>query len=250
MIIKEYKGNLILLLAAMIWGVGFVFQKVGMDYIGPFTFSASRFLLGAVSLIPLMVVFNKQPKNKTGIKLIEKPKLKSNDLMIGGFFCGLALFLGASFQQVGIIGTSAGKTGFITALYIVIVPLFGIFMKKKVSYPTWLGICIAVVGLYLLTIKHGFSIQPYDGIVLIGTAFWALQIVLIDIYVDKVDILKLSFAQFITAGLFSAAVALLIEKPELNSILACSSAILFMSFYPLIFLQTHSNSIHFTKRTS
>ena len=228
MLIKKYKGNFILLFAAIIWGIGFVFQKIGMDYIGPFTFCALRFLLGAVSLVPVMMILDKQSKRKAGIQVKEKLKLKTKDLPIGGFFCGLALFLGASFQQIGIIGTSAGKTGFITALYIVIVPLFGIFMNKKVSFQTWLGISIAVIGFYLLTIKQGFSVQPYDGIVLIGTIFWALQIVLIDIYVEKVDILRLSFFQFLTAGLLSAVAALVLEKPELSSILACSTALLYM----------------------
>ncbi|MEI8216931.1 MAG: DMT family transporter [Eubacteriales bacterium] len=217
-----------LLLAAIIWGTGFVFQKIGMNYIGPFTFGALRFLLGAVSLIPVMIIFDNQSKKKAGIQVKGKLNLKTKEMMIGGFFCGLALFLGASFQQIGIIGTSAGKTGFITALYIVIVPLFGIFMNKKVSFPTWLGIGIAIIGLYLLTIKQGFSVQPYDGIVLIGTIFWALQIVLIDIYVEKVDILRLSFVQFLTAGMFSAVAALALEKPELSSIIACSAVVLYM----------------------
>ncbi len=215
-------------MAAIIWGTGFVFQKIGMNYIGPFTFGALRFLLGAVSLIPVMIIFDNQSKKKAGIQVKGKLNLKTKEMMIGGFFCGLALFLGASFQQIGIIGTSAGKTGFITALYIVIVPLFGIFMNKKVSFPTWLGIGIAIIGLYLLTIKQGFSVQPYDGIVLIGTIFWALQIVLIDIYVEKVDILRLSFVQFLTAGMFSAVAALALEKPELSSIIACSAVVLYM----------------------
>jgi len=228
MLINKYKGNFILLIAAMIWGVGFVFQKVGMDYIGPFTFGALRFLLGAISLVPVMLVFDKHSKGKKETQLVEQPKRKKNGMLMGGFLCGLALFVGASFQQIGIVGTTAGKTGFITALYIVIVPLFGILMKKKTTFPTWLGICIAVMGLYFLTIKQGFSIQPYDGIVLIGTVFWALQIVLIDIYVDKGDFLKLSFYQFATAGLLSSVAAVLVEKPDLNNILACSTAILFM----------------------
>jgi drug/metabolite transporter (DMT)-like permease len=226
---KQLKGDLILLITAIIWGTSFVAQKLGMNFIQPFTFGASRFLLGAVVLIPVILIFDSLSKRKENAEVIEKKKLKfkTKDLLIGGALCGGALFLGASTQQWGIVYTTAGKAGFITALYIVLVPLFGIFMRKKVGMLTWIGVAIAVAGLYLLTIKEGLTIQIGDAIILIGTVFWALQIIVVDAYVDKTDGLKLSFVQFVTAGLLSAIAAIMFEKPEIKSIIACAGPIIY-----------------------
>ena len=226
---RQLKGNLLLLITAIIWGTSFVTQKLGMNYIEPFTFGASRFLLGAVVLLPVIWIFDGIGKKKEAASTEASAKLRFNNrhLLIGGALCGGALFLGASCQQWGIVSTTAGKAGFITALYIVLVPLFGLFMKKRVPVFTWIGVGIAVAGLYLLCITEGFSIQKGDAIVLVGTIFWALQIIVVDAYVDKVDGLKLSFAQFVVAGLLSAVAALLFEKPSLEAILACGGPILY-----------------------
>lgn len=226
---KQSKGNFILLITAIIWGTSFVSQKLGMNYIEPFTFGASRFLLGAASLIPVILILEALDKRKEGTEGsdIEKRKFKTRDLLIGGTLCGSALFLGASTQQWGIVYTSAGKAGFITALYIVLVPLFGIFRHRKVDFFTWLGVGFAVAGLYLLTIQEGFSIQKGDAIVMIGTVFWALQIIIVDDYVDKTDALKLSFVQFVTAGLLSMIAAMLFENPKIESIAACAGPIIY-----------------------
>lgn len=227
---KHLKGELILLITAIIWGTSFISQKLGMNYVEPFTFGASRFLLGALFLFFVSQAFDyysKKNRLKQGLAL--PPKTDVKVLLKSGILCGVALFLGASFQQWGIVETTAGKAGFITALYIVIVPLLGLFMKKKVGWLTWLGIGVAVIGLYLLCVKEGFSIQRGDAIVLVGTLFWALQIVFVDMYVDQVDGLKLSCMQFVVAGLLSAVSAFIFETPQLGQIIACGGLLLYMA---------------------
>jgi len=220
---KQLKGDLLLLITAIIWGTSFVSQKLGMNYIEPFTFGASRFLLGAVVLIPVIIFFDRTNKKTTKTKV----ELKRKDLLMGGLLCGGALFMGASFQQWGIVGTSAGKAGFITALYIVLVPIFGLFMNKKVNLLTWFGVALAIFGLYLLTIQKGFTLERGDALVLIGTVFWAFQIIFVDMFVDKVDALKLSFIQFVAAGFLSAMAAMIFETPELSAILEGSAVIIY-----------------------
>ncbi len=221
---KNIKGELMLILTAVIWGTSFVSQKLGMNYVEPFTFGASRFLLGALVLIPVILIFDRN-NNKNNVKANDAYSRK--DLITGGILCGSALFLGASFQQIGIVYTTAGKAGFITALYIVLVPLFGLFMKKKISKLVWFGVALATGGLYLLCIKEGFTIQVGDAIVMAGTIFWALQILIVDAYNDKTQGLKLSCAQFITAGILSAVAALIFENPSLTTIIECAGPILY-----------------------
>lgn len=167
---RNVKGNLILLLTAIIWGTSFISQKLGMNYIEPFTFGASRFLLGAGALIPIILIFDRLNKKKKDVE-IEEHKFSNKDLLRGGVLCGVAVFLGASLQQWGLVYTTAGKAGFITALYVVIVPLFGIFMHKKIDFITWIGVALAIIGLYFLCIQEGFSMQKGDAIVLMGTIF-------------------------------------------------------------------------------
>ncbi len=222
---KNIKGELMLILTAVIWGTSFVSQKLGMNYVEPFTFGASRFLLGALVLIPVILIFDRSNNKNNGKAINDSYSRK--DLITGGILCGSALFLGASFQQIGIVYTTAGKAGFITALYIVLVPLFGLFMKKKISRLVWFGVALATGGLYLLCIKEGFTIQVGDAIVMAGTIFWALQILIVDAYNDKTQGLKLSCAQFITAGILSAVAALIFENPSLTTIIECAGPILY-----------------------
>ena len=224
---RNFKGDLILLLTAIIWGTSFISQKLGMNYIEPFTFGASRFLLGAGALIPVILIFDGLNKKKKDVGIEEEHKFSNKDLLRGGVLCGIAVFLGASCQQWGIVYTTAGKAGFITALYVVIVPLFGIFMHKKIDLLTWIGVALAVIGLYFLCIQEGLSMQKGDAIVLIGTIFWALQIVIVDVYADKTEGLKLSFVQFVTAGILSAIAAVIFETPDISSIIDCAGPILY-----------------------
>ncbi|AIF49970.1 DMT family transporter [Pelosinus sp. UFO1] len=206
------KSNLLLLLAAAIWGFAFVAQRVGMEYVGPFTFNGVRFALGSLSLVPLMFFFNKNPQDKGN----KEQSLKH--VMGAGLLAGAVLFMGASLQQIGLVYTTAGKAAFITCLYIVLVPLVGIFLKQYVSMSTWLGSVIAVAGLYLLCVKDSFSISYGEFLELVGALFWAVHILVIDHFSRKVDVLKLSFFQFVTCSVMSLITAFFIETISINTL--------------------------------
>ena len=151
------KGNVLLFITAAIWGFSFVAQSSAMEHIGPFTFQAIRFLLGAVTLVPLIIVCKKK-----GNAVYNK-----KDMWIGGILCGVTLFIASSFQQIAIAcGASTGKAGFITAMYIIIVPILGVFLKKRVSARIWICAVVALVGLYFLSVKDGFAIEKYDFLLL------------------------------------------------------------------------------------
>ncbi|GMA99026.1 DMT family transporter [Pelosinus sp. IPA-1] len=206
------KSNLLLLLAAAIWGFAFVAQRVGMEYVGPFTFNGVRFALGSLSLVPLMLFYNKNPQD-------EGSKDRSIKHVAGaGLLAGAVLFMGASLQQIGLVYTTAGKAAFITCLYIVLVPLVGVFLKQYVSMSTWLGSIIAVAGLYLLCVKDSFSISYGEFLELVGALFWAVHILVIDHFSRKVDVLKLSFFQFVTCSIMSLITAFFIETISINTL--------------------------------
>ncbi|MBC7196963.1 MAG: DMT family transporter [Deferribacterales bacterium] len=206
---KQLESNLLLLLTAAIWGLAFVAQRVGMDYLGPFTFNAVRFLLGSISLIPAVRIFYRERDlRKIDIKVVKY-----------GILAGIVLFAGSSFQQVGLVYTTAAKAGFITSLYIILVPIMGIVIGQKTNKYIWIGATIAVVGLYLLSIKEDFSIAFGDLLQLIGAFFWATHILLIGEFTNKVNPLRLSQIQFATCSFLSFIVAILFETIELNSII-------------------------------
>lgn len=215
---RESKAVFILLLTAAIWGFAFVAQRLGMEHVGAFTFNAVRFALGSISLLPVIYFFNKQPKNKK--EATEEATVKTT--IKSGLLAGCVLFIAASLQQFGLIYTTAAKAGFITSLYIVLVPLMGIFLKQKTHYKTWIGAVTAVVGLYLLSINEDLTIQFGDLLEIIGAFFWAGHILLIDKFVKNVDPLKLSSVQFAVCSFFSLIVALIFEDVNFAGI---SSAI-------------------------
>ena len=209
---QELKSSLLLLLAAAIWGFAFVAQRVGAKYLGSFTFNGLRFALGSISLIPLIIYFSKNPNEDS------KEDKHWNSAMPAGIVAGCVLFCAASLQQVGIIYTSAGKAGFITGLYIVLVPIFGIALKQRTNLNTWLGAILAVIGLYLLSVNDNFSIAKGDLLEIAGAVFWAIHILVIDHFTRKVDALKLSFVQFATCSILSLTAALIFEKITLTGI--------------------------------
>ena len=221
---RRLQSNLFLLLAAVIWGFSVVSQRVGAQYIGPFAFNGIRFALGSLSLLPLICFLNKKKKTEfqKGINVSELKKA-----FISSIFPGMALYLAASFQQIGLVTTTAGKTSFITGLYIVLVPFFGIFFKQRIGLNTWLGAGLAVVGLYFLTIVGSFSISKGDFLVLIGSFFWAAHILLIDYFSKKVDSLILSAIQFAICSLLSIVTALFIETITLSVIMLAIIPILY-----------------------
>lgn len=207
------------------WGSCFVFQKVGMDYIGPYTLGTFRFIIGGLILLPVIIVYSKLSKN-TKVD-IENAKYNRNTLWVGGILCGVSLFFGATLQQIGLVYTTAGKAAFLTAMEIVIVGFWGIIIEKKLYLNTMTGITLAMLGMYLLCIKSGFSIQFGDVLELIGALFWGVQILLVDKYANLVDSMKLSIIQFIVAGSLSAVCMIIFEKPVMADIYACAIPILY-----------------------
>ena len=199
------KGNLrssaLLLLTACIWGVAFVAQSVGMEYVGPFTFNFVRSILGGLVLIPCIFFLKREKKAKAEKVSEEEKKAQRKTLLAGGICCGVALCLASNFQQIGIQYTTVGKAGFITACYIVIVPVIGLFMKKKCSPMIWLSVLLAVVGLYLLCINEQFSIGYGDILVFVCAILFSVHIQIVDYFSPKVDGVKMSCIQFLVCGL-------------------------------------------------
>ena len=177
---NKTKNTVMLLLTAFIWGVAFVAQSIGMEYVGAFTFNSVRSLIGAAVLLPVIWLFNRNRSDS--VQTAEEKKASSKILITGGICCGILLCLATNFQQFGIKYTTVGKAGFITACYIVIVPILGIFLKKKCSPFIWAAVLLALCGLYLLCIKDGFSIGKGDILVLICAFLFSLHILTIDYF--------------------------------------------------------------------
>ena len=223
---SELKGNLLLMLTALIWGCAFVAQSVSMDYIGPFTFQSVRSLLGAAVLVPVFLILD-AGKKKAGTYQAPTGEEKKT-LLIAGIVCGCIMTVAANLQQIGIQYTSAGKAGFITAMYILIVPVLGLFLKKKVPGRIWLCILIAVVGLYLLSVTEGFSsISKGDIYVLLCALAFSFHIMAVDHYAPLVDGVRLSSIQFLICGVLSGILMFLFEEPNLENILNAAVPILY-----------------------
>lgn len=215
------KNNVLLVLTALIWGCAFVAQSMGMDYVGPFTFNMARFLIGAVVLLPVIWFMDRQ--RKTGAEKGAGQKT----LIIGGICCGIALAVASTLQQWGILFTTVGKAGFITAMYIVIVPLLGIFIGKKVR-PLIIGcVAIAVVGFYFLCMTESLRLGLGDFLVLLCAIAFSIHILVIDHFSPKVDGVKMSAIQFLTAAIISAVPTLLWEQPVFTEILQAWQPVLY-----------------------
>ena len=213
--------DMILLVAAAIWGFAFVAQRMGMDHMGPFAFNGVRFLMGALTLLPLMYWRAKKHSKPEGE--FDTPKM----LLIGGGLAGVLVFLGASTQQVGLMTTTAGNAGFITGLYLVLVPLLGLAVGQKAHPGTWVGAIVAFAGLYLLSFTDSFSMSSGDFLVLIGAFCWAVQILVIGWLAPKMDTIKLAFVEFLTCSLLSLAVAIAIETISWDGISGAAIPLLY-----------------------
>ena len=223
---RQIKSNLMLMLTALIWGAAFVAQSVSMDYVGPFTFNAARFFIFGLVLIPCMVFLKRWNKGEVQDHNDEKKRRK--DGVMGGICCGAALFVASGFQQIGVAGTTVGKAGFITALYIVIVPILGIFLKKKVQASVWISVAAATAGMYLLCMTGGsLTIGRGDLSVLIGSVCFSFHILIIDHFSPKADGVFLSCVQFFTAGILALVPSVLLEHEELSSLMAAWMPILY-----------------------
>lgn len=197
---KRTQANLLLFLTAFIWGFAFVAQRAGMEDIGPFLFSGIRMVLGATALFFIAFFSDK------------KGTWKDPSLLKWGLLLGVVMYFAGNLQQVGLVFTTAGKTAFITALYIVIVPLLGIFLKHKVSFNVWIGVVLSTVGMYLLCITESFSIELGDLIVFIGAFFWAFQILILDHIAIKYSVVRLISIQFFVSGFMSFITAIFADS--------------------------------------
>lgn len=228
------KNACMLLLTAFIWGTAFVAQSVGMDYLEPFTFNGVRCLIGAVALLPCIFFFNRGKEKENEVN----DENAKRDLIKGGVACGILLFAASSLQQIGLVYTAAGKAGFITAFYIVLVPVFGIFLHKKIGWKVWTAVAIALVGLYFLCITEAFTIGVGDIYVFLCALIFSVHILVVDHYAPKVDGVKLSCIQFLVAGIVSIPFMLILESPKMGNMLT--------SWFPLVYAGVFSCGIAYT----
>ena len=228
--VKKTLSILILILTAFVWGVAFVAQRKGTN-IGPFTLLSARSFLGSIALLPIIGV-----QSLFGTK--KKTTAVTKTLWKGGILCGVALAVASALQQIGIADTTAGKAGFITALYIVLVPIIGIFFKRKASFPVWIGVVVATVGMYFLCVEGGFSIAKGDYFILGCALCFSVQIMLVDHFAPKVDGVKLACIQFFTCGVVSLIPALIFEHPTL--------AVIQSAWVPILYLGLISSGVGYT----
>ena len=212
---------LMLWITSAIWGFAFVAQRAGMEFMGPFTFNGVRFLLGSASLLPL-ILWQKY-KQKSPVK-------KTGNIIGGSLLAGTVLFIGASLQQAGMVYTEAGKAGFITGFYVILVPLIGVFIGQHITKLIWTGAFIALSGLYLLTINGPLTLQKGDILILVSAIFWAAHVQLINKLVDTHAALPLSALQFAVCGLLSLATAGMFEKITIESIFQAAIPLLYGGF--------------------
>ncbi len=237
---KRMKGSIMLFLAAFIWGSTFVFQREAMDHIEPFTFNACRSFVGFLVLIPVVLAFRKKKVKDGVIKSKDLDTLNRNSFK-AGVVCGIALVIASSFQQIGISMTTSGKAGFITAIYIIMVPILSIFIGNKVPGKIWFSALLAMSGFYLLCVKEGFSVNPGDIYCLICAFCFSVQIMLIDHYMKKdwlIDPVMMSLIEFLTVGVISLVLMFLFETPTLSSVIRAA--------YPIFYAGALSSGIAYT----
>ncbi len=225
MLAHKLKADGLLMLTALIWGAAFVAQRLGMEHVGPFTFNGIRFALGALALQPLIWRMQQTRTREGGGSGIAPGRI-----VRCGLLAGCVLFAGAALQQVGIVYTTAGKAGFITGLYVVMVPLFGLFLGNRAGAGTWVGAIAAAVGLYLLSVNEDFSIAYGDVLELIGAVFWAGHVLLISRLspgMDGTDAVKLASAQFVVCSALSLGFGVALEPITLAGISSAAVPILY-----------------------
>ena len=224
---RKLVSSLMLIVAALIWGTAFVAQRKGMEYAGPLAFNGVRTLIGSLVLLPVALIF--RPAKAANLR----------KTLLAGLLCGLCLFMATNLQQIGLTSTEAGKAGFITTFYIILVPVLGLFLRKKTGAVTWLAVAVALGGLFFLCVKPGeVRIAPGDLLVLGCAFFFAVQILVIDFFVQEVDGVLLSCVQFAVDGVLSLAAAFLFEKPDFPA--------LFRGWIPLLYTGILSCGVAYT----
>ncbi|MCY1274542.1 carboxylate/amino acid/amine transporter [compost metagenome] len=213
---QALRADILMLITAMIWGAAFVAQRVGMDAIGPFLFSGLRFCIGALVLLPLVL--------RRGATA---PQPFNRGLLLGGVALGTALTIGINLQQVGLLFTSVTNSGFITGLYVIIVPLLGLALGHRTGLGTWLGACLAVVGMFLLSVGENFHVASGDWLQLAGAFVWGVHVLLVGFFASRYDPIRLSFLQFVVCGVFSLIMAVIFEEIHLDAIIQAGPALLY-----------------------
>jgi drug/metabolite transporter (DMT)-like permease len=226
---KPLVSESLLLLASAIWGFAFVAQRVAMDHIGPFTFNAVRFALGSLPMLPLIALARSRAAASTEPgKVSVHPPLRM--LLLSGLAAGALLYGGASLQQFGIVYTTAGKAGFITGLYVIMVPILGLFWKMRPGATVWVGAGLGIVGLFLLSVTERFTLGLGDSLVLAGAFFWAGHVIFVGWLIKRIDVGTLAFLQFVTCAALSFLTALLVEDVRMDGIVAAAGPILYGGF--------------------
>lgn len=236
---KAMLGNVLLILTAFIWGCAFVAQSVGMDFVGPFTFNGTRCIIGGIVLIFANIVFDAIKKKNGTYK--EPSASDKKELLKGGIICGIIIFAASTIQQFGIAQTTVGKAGFISVLYILIVPFLGILLKQKLPKMIWLCCALALCGLYLLCMTESFSLSKGDFTVLVSAIAYAIHIIAIDHFAPKVDCVKLSCIQFLIAGAVSVIFMFVFENPDIEKILE--------AWLPILYAGALSGGVGYTLQT-
>ena len=219
---RRMRGNLLLLLTAAIWGFAFVAQKEGGAEMGALTFNGVRSLLGGSLLLALLPLLD-----RVGLTYRPQSREDKKTLWLGGILCGLALFVATNLQQWGLLTTTAGKGGFITALYIVLVPVFGLFIRKRTTLFNWLGVALAVVGLYFLCMQGESGIGTGDLLILACAPVFAVQILLVDHFAPRTDGVRLACIEFFTVGVLNMPLMFALEQPSFGAMLDCWQSLLY-----------------------
>ena len=216
---QALRADLLMLITAMIWGSAFVAQRLGMDSIGPFLYTGLRFALACVLLLPLLALLQRRQR---------RPVAPLNrNLLIGGVVMGLALSIGINLQQVGLLFTTVTNSGFITGLYVIVVPILGLLIGQRSSAGIWLGASLAVVGMFLLSVGEGFTVASGDWLQLAGAFVWGIHVLLVGFFASRHDPLRLAFIQFTTCAVISLLLAIIFETATLDGIVQAAPAILY-----------------------
>ena len=232
---KTWRANIMLLCGALIWGTAFAAQRMVSDTVEPFTFNAIRSYIAALALLLVFFIFRRRrPEQRTDAQRGQERKL----LLCGGVLCGLFLCAAATLQQFGITYTSAGKAGFITTLYIVLVPLLGVFMKKRTTLGAWIAVAVAAAGLYLLCVTEQFTIALGDIYVMLCAVFFSMHILCVDYFSPKVNGVLLSCLQFLVMGIICTVLAFIYETPDPAAILS--------SWAPILYVAVMSSGVGYT----
>lgn len=217
--LRAYRADALMLITAVIWGSTFVAQSMGMEHIGPFLYTGLRFLLGALVVFPLVLLTRPQT---------DQPHRKfSRPMILGSLVLGAVLTLGINLQQIGLMFTTVTNSGFITGLYVILVPVFGLFIGMRTGIGTWGGASLALVGMLLLSVNDDYSIAPGDWLQLFGAACWAIHVLLVGALASRYDPIRVSFLQFVVCAFISLLLALVFEELDWQNIVLAAPAILY-----------------------